>query len=184
MKTFKDLQTQWKNQSEVQVPENGAERIIVTLSGIKKKQRLTNGILSITAVVLIAFFFYVSAFKFQTVLIGLLLMIGALFLRIVLELLSLRQLRSMDPLHRALEYKKQMIRYYDRRRIIHLVATPLIILAYGFGFWLLLPAFKTSLSTGFYQYIVWSSLGVLLVLGFFIAKQIQEELRILKSLKQ
>lgn len=184
MKTFKDLQTQWKNQEEVQVPENGAERIMTTLTDIKRKQRLTNGILLTTAVVLICFFFYVSAFKFQTVLIGLLLMIGSLFFRIVLELLSLKKLRSMDPLNRAAEYKRQMIRYYDRRRIIHLVITPLIILTYCVGFWLLLPAFKSSLSAGFYQYIVWSSVVVLLILGFFIGRQIQEELKVLRGLKE
>ncbi|GAB5473235.1 MAG: hypothetical protein Mars2KO_13340 [Maribacter sp.] len=184
MKTFKDLQTQWKNQEEVQVPENGAERIMTTLTDIKRKQRLTNGILLTTAVVLICFFFYVSAFKFQTVLIGLLLMIGSLFFRIVLELLSLKKLRSMDPLNRAVEYKRQMIRYYDRRRIIHLVITPLIILTYCVGFWLLLPAFKSSLSAGFYQYIVWSSVVVLLILGFFIGRQIQEELKVLRGLKE
>lgn len=183
MKTFKDLQTQWKNQDEVQAPEKGAERIMTTLTDIKRKQRLTNGILTITALVLIVFFFYVSAFKFQTVWIGLLLMIGALFLRIVLELVSLRRLRTMDPLNKASEYKRQMIRYYDRRRIIHLVVTPLIIMTYGFGFWLLLPSFKSSLSTGFYQYIVWSSLGVLLVLGILIGRQIKEELKVLKGLK-
>ncbi|MFS4446161.1 hypothetical protein [Maribacter sp. 2307UL18-2] len=184
MKTFKDLQTQWKNQEEVQVPENGAERIMTTLTDIKRKQRLTNGILLTTAVVLICFFFYVSAFKFQTVLIGLLLMIGSLFFRIVLELLSLKKLRSMDPLNRAVEYKRQMIRYYHRRRIIHLVITPLIILTYCVGFWLLLPAFKSSLSAGFYQYIVWSSVVVLLILGFFIGRQIQEELKVLRGLKE
>ncbi len=184
MKTFKDLQTQWKNQEEVQVPENGAERIMTTLTDIKRKQRLTNGILLTTAVVLICFFFYVSAFKFQTVLIGLLLMIGSLFFRIVLELLSLKKLRSMDPLNRAVEYKRQMIRYYDRRRIIHLVITPLIILTYCVGFWLLLPAFNSSLSAGFYQYIVWSSVVVLLILGFFIGRQIQEELKVLRGLKE
>lgn len=184
MKTFKDLQTQWKNQEEVQVPEKGAERIMTTLTDIKRKQRLTNGILLTTAVVLICFFFYVSAFKFQTVLIGLLLMIGSLFFRIALELLSLKKLRSMDPLNRAVEYKRQMIRYYDRRRIIHLVITPLIILTYCVGFWLLLPAFKSSLSAGFYQYIVWSSVVVLLILGFFIGRQIQEELKVLRGLKE
>lgn len=184
MKTFKELQAQWENQKNVEVPENGAKQIITILTNIRKQQRWTNGILSATAMILIAFFFYVSAYKFQTVMIGLFLMIGALFVRIAIEVHSLRRLRSMDPLKEARAYKEQIIRYYHRRRRVHLVATPLIILIYSYGFWLLLPSFKSSLSTGFYYYIIGSSLVILVVLGFLIGTQIRKELRILARLKE
>lgn len=184
MKTFKDLQTEWQHQTEVEVPQNGAERIMGILSNIRKRQRWTNRILGATALGLIVFFFYISGYEFQTVTIGLSLMIGALFVRIALEVFSLRRLRRMDPLNEFRTYRERMIRYYDRRRMVHLVITPLIILIYAFGFWLLLPSFKANLSTGFYRYILISSMVVLLVLGFIIGKQIRDELRILKGLKR
>jgi hypothetical protein len=54
---------------------------------------------------------------------------------------------------------------------------------YGIGFLILLPLFKANLSSGFYTYIVVSSIVVLLVLGLFIGKQMNKELMELRALK-
>lgn len=184
MEAFEDLKSQWKDQKEVSPPKDGIKQILETLSGIRKGQRLTNVILAITALVLIAFFFYISAFKFQTMMIGLLLMIGVLLVRIALELFSIYKLRNINPLASASQYTQQIVDYYGFRQKVHFMITPLILLAYCTGFYILLPGFKASLSTGFYNYIIVSAILVLVVLGLFIGKQILAELKVLRNLKQ
>lgn len=184
MTVFEDLKEQWADQPKPEVPNDGAKKIIEKIISIRRKQRIMNVVLSITAIVLIGFFFYISAYKFQTVTIGLLLMIGGLILRIGIEYSSIRGLKRMNASTDTQNFKQQMIRYYKGRTKVHFIVTPLIIIAYCIGFVLLLPSFKATLSSGFYSYIVISSVVLLLVLGFFIVKQIQKELMILNELKR
>ena len=184
MEAFEDLKTQWKDQEEVLVPKEGAKQLIEKIAGIRKKQGFTNLVLSITVVVLIAFFFYISAYNFQTSMIGLLIMIGVLIMRIALEFFSIKKLRNMSLLANAAQYKQEIRKYYASRRKVHFISTPIIVIAYCIGFYILLPGFKASLSTGFYWYIIASAIVTLLVLSLFIGKQIQQELKILRNLKE
>lgn len=183
MEMFENIKSQWENQSQSETPKDGAKKIMEKMTYTRKKQKITNSILTVTAAVLIAFFFYISAYKIQTVMIGLLLMIGALAIRIGLELYSLRTLKVINTSVDAYEFKQQMIRYYQNRTKVHFIITPLVIAAYCIGFVMLLPAFKSNLSLGFYNYIVVSSIVLFLILGLFIAKQIRKELVVLKELK-
>lgn len=183
MTAFEDLKSQWENQSQLGIPKDGAKQILKKIATVQNKQRITNIVLALTGLVLIAFFFYISAYKFQTVMIGLLLMIGALALRIGLELSSIRTLKNMDVSTEAKKFKQQMIVYYKGRTKVHFIITPLIILIYSMGFVILLPAFKENLSPGFYGYIIVSSIVILLVLCLFIAREVKKELLVLKELK-
>lgn len=183
MTEFEDLKSQWGNQNQSKIPEGGAKQILKKITLLRKQQRITNIVLALTALVLIAFFFYVSAYKFQPVMIGLLLMIGALALRIGMEFSSIRILKSLNVSTTVENFKQQMIRYYSRRKKVHFIATPVIILIYCMGFLMLLPAFKENLSSGFYNYIVFSSVILLVILGLFIAKDVRKELLVLKELK-
>lgn len=183
MTVFEDLKEQWADQPKLEVPNDGAKKIIEKITSIRRKQRITNIVLSTTALVLIGFFFYISAYKFQTVTLGLLLMIGGLILRIGIEFSSIRGLKHMNASTDTQNFKKQMIQYYKGRTKVHFIVTPLIIITYCIGFVLLLPSFKATLSSGFYSYIVISSVVLLVVLGIFIIKQIRKELLILSELK-
>ena len=182
MTAFEDLKLEWKNQSQPEIPTKGAKEILKKIVFVRNKQRIMNVVLTATIVVLIAFFFYISAYKFQSVMIGLLIMIGALTLRIGLELLSIQALKTLDVSTSADEFKRQMIQYYKRRTRVHFLLTPLIIIAYIIGFLMLLPAFKANLSNGFYWYICISSIVLLIFIGAYIAAQIRKELLILKGL--
>ena len=79
MTAFEDLKSQWEEQSQPEIPNDGVETILNKIKHIRGQQRVTNYVLGITAIVLIVFFFYVSAYKYQTVMIGLLLMICLLY---------------------------------------------------------------------------------------------------------
>jgi len=183
MTEFEELKSQWENQSQSKIPKDGVKLILEKITLIKNKQRITNIVLAVTSVVLVAFFFYVSAYEFQPVMIGLLMMIGALVIRIGLEFLSIRTLKNFDVSTTTEKFKQQMIHYYKGRTKVHFVATPIIILVYVIGFIMLLPGFKESLSSGFYNYIIISSIVVLVILSLFIAREVKRELLSLRELR-
>jgi len=184
MDEFKNLKSQWENQPSSDFPKNGAAALLNKITFLKKKQKITNAILLLTVAVLIIFFFYVSAYRNVLVMCSLLLMIGSVLLRVIIEMMSISKLNKINVALSRTNFKKQMISYYRKRKIIHFTVTPIIILLYCVGFILLLPDFKANLSSGLYTYIQVSSVVVLLVLGTFIAIQIQRELKVLKNLSE
>jgi len=105
MEKFEELKSEWAGQSSAIIPEEGVQTIIEKMKKIKGKQRSTNIILAMTCIVLIGFFVYISAYQFRTVMIGLLLMIGALVVRIVLELLSINTINKLDASEDAINFK-------------------------------------------------------------------------------
>ena len=183
MKTFEDLKSQWEKQPELLTPNNGSKLIIEKVTFIKRKQRITNIVLTITSIVLIVFFFYIKAYNNSLVTMALVLMIGSVWGRICIEYFSIRKLKQINITNTASGFKQKIIMYYKSRIKIHYVFTPIIITLYAIGFIILLPFFKESLSSGFFTYIKVSSLVVLIVLGLFIRKQIQKELFILRELQ-
>ncbi|WP_281541847.1 hypothetical protein [Maribacter aestuarii] len=184
MTSFNELKSEWGNQPEMKPSQDDFQTMLKRIKTIKNKQRITNVILGITLLVLCFFFIYISGYKNNTVIIGLSLMIGSLVVRIGIEVLSIKKLKSLNVLLKPREYKSELTSYYKNRTLVHYVFTPLIIAIYCSGFILLLPLFKASLSSGFYTYIVISSIVVLFVLGSFIVVQIRRELTELKRLKQ
>ena len=182
MAVFEELKSQWENQSQPETPKDGVKRVMEKILAIRKKQQIANVVLAITGAVLIFFFFYISAYKFPTVMLGLLLMICALVLRIGIEFFSISRLKSLNVATDANRFMRQLTKYYRNRIKVHFILTPLLIVQYCIGFVMLLPSFKASLSVGFYNYIVISAGILLVILGLFIGKQIINEVRILKEL--
>ncbi len=184
MNNFEEIESNWKNQPAIQVTEEGFEDVLNELRKIKNKQRITNAVLSSTALILVVFFFYISGYSNQQVIFGISLMVGGLLVRILLEVLSVRKLKKMNALSHRTEFRNDLIGYYKGRKFVHFVWTPLIILSYVAGFLILLPLFKANLSSGFYAYIIISSIVLLISLSFFISKQIRTEMRNLKRLQK
>lgn len=183
MKTFEDLKSQWEEQPQPEIPNDGSKIVMQKIDDIQNKQRITNAVLLTTTLVLIGFFFYINAYSSLVVTLGLLLMIGSLIVRIMIELFSIKDLKRMDFTKDAVAFKTDMISYYKKRITTHYVATPIILAIYATGFILLLPSFKQNLSPGFYTYIMFSAIVILIVMVFFIWKQIQKELNSLKQIK-
>jgi len=183
MEAFEDLKSQWGGQSPSKIPEDGVQKIKEKMKQIKGKQRIMNIVLSLTGTVLIGFFFYISAYRFQPVMTGLLMMIVALVVRIAIEMFSINTINKLDVSEAAANFRKRVVKYYNNRLRVHYIFTPIIILSYCIGFVMLLPSFKANLSSGFYTYIWVSSIVLLVVFGLFIAKQAKKELDTLKQLK-
>jgi len=95
--------------------------------------------LSLTVLILVVFFVYISAYNYAIVAFALLLMMGSLGLRIGLELHSIKKLRELNVNVSGTNFKQSIIRYYKNRVRIHVIYTPIILLLYSFGFILMLP---------------------------------------------
>lgn len=184
MNNFEELESNWKSQHEIQVTEEGFQELLNGLRKIKNKQHITNAVLGSTAVILVIFFFYISGYSSQQVILGISLMIGSLLVRVLIELLSIRKLKKMNSVAQSTDFRNGLVEYYKGRKLVHFGWTPLLILSYIAGFIILLPLFKANLSAGFYTYIIVSSIVLLIVLSIFIAKQIKTEMDSLKRLQQ
>lgn len=188
MKSFTNLEQAWQQQSgkgaQRPMPEQLMQLSEEQAKQVKSKFRLTIGLLSLTVFILISYFATYADLSFTSFSIGLLLMIVSLTIRIVLEWVSTLQFQQLDRLLDFSTFLQQSTAFYSKRRILHLVITPLLYATYIIGFVLLLPVFKQEFSNGVYLYFVFSGFGSLLVLAWFIYKANRKELSVLKKLQR
>lgn len=187
MTDFNNIQDLWNAQPQESPKKLASEYI----SKAKNQQRklthnhyLTIGILFVTVAVLIFYFFWVSMFQLNAFTLGLSLMIIMLVLRITLELQSATKLRSIHPDQSLLEYAQKVKKFYEFRKKIHFVLTPIIYISYFIGFSMLLPTLKIHLSNGFYLYCIISGYGFFVVFCIIIIQQIIKEMKIIELLNQ
>lgn len=183
MENFENIRAQWDKRDLPPPPSTGPQMAITKARQIKKKQTISQIVLSITVVILTVFFFYISAYKNSVVSLGLGLMIGSLLVRITVEFFSKARLRKLSVIQEVSNYKKSLISYYNSRKWIHFLLTPVLFILYITGFTLLLPSFEQSLSPGFYRYVFYSSIFIFLFLAIFIGVHIRREIQTLKELK-
>lgn len=184
MNEFQQVKNNWKEQpiEEASVSDFlDLKRRIKRLAG---KQRITNVILLSTVGILGVFFFYIGAIDFSDVAFAIGTMIAALVIRVLVEFFSIGHLRNMTATTSIQDFKVRLQRYYRNRIWVHLVLTPLLLAIYSFAFWTLLPDFKVSLSKGFYNYIVYSSMVLLVFFVLLIGNDVRKELNMLGELKR
>lgn len=182
MSNFNTIKQQWE-QREIPLPQEDAFlRIIEQSKSIRNKQRIGQWVLVITVLVLIGFYYYISAHKNSQLFIGLGIMISSLLLRIGVEFMAMIK-KTYLPADRDLKtYTKQLIKFYSKRKYIHFILTPILFISYIIGFLMLLPSFKQEFSVGFYTYILVSASVVFIGLAVLIGYQIKKELRVLEEL--
>ena len=183
MSDFVQLKNNWKEQ-DIQGPSaSDFSELKSRIKNVVRKQKTANVILLATIGVLTVFFFYIGAMEYKDVALALGAMIAALVVRALVEFFSQIHLKNLSTTDSIKNFKGKLKNYYKRRILVHAVLTPLLLAIYCYAFWTLLPDFKASLSTGFYNYIVVSSLVLLVFFSFFILFQIRKELEVLKELK-
>lgn len=184
MNDFKDIKAKWEQRSIPEIPKDGYKGIIKSSLYIKRKQLATQSILMTTVVILLCFLVYTSAFKNIQTTWGMLLMISSLLSRIVIELFSAAKLKSLTPTFHFKEFSEKIMAFYKSRLLIHYLLTPVLFIVYVVGFMIMLPIFKLNLSTGFYSYVIISSILIFIFLIILIALQIRKELRIINEMKK
>lgn len=183
MDDFDNIKQNWKEQPIPKPSKASFKSVKGRIGRVARKQKIANVVLLSTVVVLVVFFFYIKAMEHQDVALALGAMIVVLLVRVLVEFFSLRTLKNLSMTLDIESFKARLIGYYRGRVGVHTVLTPLLILVYCFAFWTLLPDFKESLSKGFYNYIIVSSLVLLVVLGGFIFVQVRKEMGTLKELR-
>lgn len=131
--------------------------------------------------ILLLFFFFISAFISSKIYRGLGIMTVALVMRICMDFATLK--KRQFPIDEALKhYKQQLISYYETRKCMHFIMTPLLLVTYTYGFALLLSIFEQELLGEFYAFSIYSSWTVFTGLIILTGVQLRTELEILKSL--
>ncbi len=186
MNEFNELQQAW-NQQQMATAQPSPDALLKKARQysrtIKLKHRWAIGILSALVVLLVAYFGYAAGFTVSRASAGLLCMIFSILLRVVLEYASYNSFSRIDTGSSFKDYTAQITRFYGRRKLIHYIFTPIILLVYSLGFILLLPVFKRDLSAGFYSYVLISGIVVLVFFAWFIFKQVKKEMQLLAFLK-
>ena len=183
MKTFEELQNAW-NSNDQEINETFLNQLQGTIKKINAKKRITMLVLAITAIILLIYLFWIGKDAPLLFIVGLGIMITSLFIRIVLEQLSIHKLSKIPKDHSFYTHQDRLKSYYTSRLVIHQWITPLILIAYWIGFVLLLPALKENLSTFWFNYVWISSIPIAIVMVLFIAHHIKKERKTLEQLQE
>lgn len=163
---------------ESQVSSDSLQTIIAKSKFMQNQQLITKAVLSVTVIILSYFYFTIrNSGEASQLVLG---MIFALLLRIVLELVSYVWLSRLDFSGAVESFQNKLSRYVSFRKFIHLIATPIIYLAYCYFFVKLLPYFKQAMTGLLYYWVLISGIVALMVLALFIANEIKKEIQLLK----
>lgn len=185
METLDPLQSIYNSQVK-KSPTLQADQILSlaksALKKLKKDQYWTIGILSTTLLVLAFFFYEIGQFGDWKLITGLSLMFGSLGIRVFLELWSRLQLRQLQPHQATAVFVEKVRRYYENRKRIQFVWTPIIYLTYGIGLSFFLIAIQPHLSFAFFVYCLITGIGFWLGFIWVIRKSYQKERETLNQL--
>ncbi|MFY0607105.1 MAG: hypothetical protein JXR10_10335 [Cyclobacteriaceae bacterium] len=182
-----DLKKDWKEAKEREKSEPIDAIRIIELSKAKLKKAInghlyTIGILTFTLIGLTLFFTYVAPFKETISRIGVVLMIGGLLVRILIELFSISQSSKIDLSKPSTDFGQSSLSFFQFRKRIHGPVMFAILVGYSIGFYLLTPEFSLYLSTTMMVFIHISYLVGAIVVGLFIRHGIKKEMKYLTEL--
>ncbi len=186
MNDFNQMQEIWDSQ-KVAKPQYTVNELINRSKKQTQKLKLnhytTITIISLTSFILLFYFIWTRSYQFNSLTVGLTLMIVMLVIRIVLEIDSAKKLRNIKPNLSLMNYSIAVKRFYEWRKKIHYVFTPIIYITYFIGFTMLLPTFKVNFSNWFFIYCLVTGYGFFIVFGIFLLIQIKKEIRLIEFLK-
>ncbi len=179
------LQAHWQNTDVPTPPQMLPEQIIAEAEKLRREsfkfQRSTLLILGSTFLMMCYFLLVYFRFKEPLSHVGVGLMLGFFLLRIVLEAYSLQQGRQKSAAASATENLAKEKKYLQLRLRIHGFYTYLTLSAYTAGFLLLLLEFAQHISAFWMGMFVSSYFVPGIVLTLLIRKNVQKELRELRT---
>lgn len=161
-----------------------ANNIVKQAKKQRKSQYIGIAIMAITVVVLVIYALMYMFDSWNNFNLGLLLMIGSLVFRILLEFGSIYRKESKLITMDSKSYYEYLKKYYKSRLAINYVITPICFALYSYGFYLLLPYFKREFSDGWYTYFLISGFVSIAVLMVIVLRSILKEMNFLKYLQK
>ncbi|MCS5491389.1 hypothetical protein [Algoriphagus limi] len=187
METFDEIQAIYD--SQIRNPtQKSADEILSSaklyLKKLKRDQYFVIGILTLTLTALIFFFYRIGQFGDWKLISGLGMMIGSLVLRVLLEFWSKIGLKRLHTFLSTQDFLDSVKRYYQSRKQIQKVFTPIIYLIYGIGIVLFLIAIQPFLSPIFFAYCVITGLGFWFGFIWVIRKSYRKERDLIEQLSK
>ncbi|WP_108801684.1 hypothetical protein [Aquimarina sp. Aq107] len=181
---FEALQSQWKeNKNSIKRNSPDSDEMF---SVIKKKKswstRFHYGNIVVLSLVLIgiaSFFYFVAPVQELLSRIGVGCMIGGLFLRILIEIISVSKAKKIKMTDNALQTTNDTIAFYNFRKKIHGPITIGIIVLYTVGFYVITPEFSLYFKTWQMILIDVSYIVGAIIPYLAVRKNIKKEIRIL-----
>ena len=178
---IKSINEIWEQQTTAP-PQFKSQQIIKQAVAQRRKQKTGIAVMCITVGILTIYAVWQLTDEINMFIVGLYIMIASLLVRIAIEIASnLKKVSGMVDLD-GKQYLEHLKRFYNWRKRIHFVITPICFAGYLFGLWQLFPYFKREFSNGFYIYLVASAIISLAVIAAIIFNQVRKELVFLKSL--
>ena len=183
MNEFEQFKSKWETQDLGLLPNFDKSIIEPNLLKFRKEKYWTPLILLITIVILFGFLMSQPEDSFHLLKNGIVFMSVSLFVRVLFELWSNSILSKVDLKEAVNLFYEKLTKFERTRKIIHFIITPIVLIIYILAFYSLLPVFKLNLSMGMYNYVLWSSAVVFIVLIVFKFVSIPKELKVIKNLK-
>ncbi|WP_420316379.1 hypothetical protein [Ekhidna sp.] len=144
---LKKLQNQWKDaKSSIKSADIEISDIIEKAKKNKKNVLYAHYgnmlILTMALIMITTFFYYVTPFQQLISKIGVVLMIGGLTLRILIEWISSIRSKQIDLTEHAIRSVDNSLKFYQFRKRIHGPVTVTIVGLYTLGFYMLTPEFS------------------------------------------
>ena len=187
MEPFDEIQAIYDSEKRNQT-QKSAEEIVdsarANLKKLKRDQFWTIMIMSVPLILLTYFFYKVGQFGDWKLISGLSLMIGPLLVRVVLEAWSKAKLRRIQTYLSTSEFLESVQHYFEGRKRIQKIFTPIIYLLYGVGIVLFLIAIKPYTSPFFFAYCVDTGIGFWIGFIWVIRYSYRKEWALLTELEQ
>jgi len=182
---FDQLKNSWQEVKKGQLSTDSTTMLqsILKHQAASKHTHLMNIlILSITVIGLMAFFYFLAPMQETLSRVGIVLMIGGLLVRIIIELVSHRKAGQIDYSKNSSFSAKQTSDFFSYRKKIHGPVTFIIITLYTIGFYSLTPEFSNYFSTFWLWMMDGSYLIIGIILFLVIRKGVVQEMKDLQRI--
>lgn len=188
MDNFESLKSAWKgSKREAQSDMNAIDmqRLVMQNHNHSKQFHLGNvAVLTVVCIGISLFFYFLAPMQETISRVGIVLMVGGLIVRIVIELVSHRKADSIEFNVDTKTTALQASKFYAWRKRIHGPVTIIIVLLYSLGFYLLTPEFLDYLPQFWVIVMDIGYVVIAVVLTLVINTGIKKEMAALKEIME
>ena len=184
---FEELQRNWeKSKKSIESQTGSFDGLYKKIRSREKENYFfyygTVAILSITLLAISLFFYYIAPVKEILSRMGAGLMILGLLFRIFIEIISIYKAKRINNLDSTLKTAENTINFHRFRKSIHQIVSPIIIVLYTIGFYIITPEF--SLHMKLWNIVLYdiSYIVIGIILFIVIRKGVKKEMKKLREI--
>ncbi|MDY0199947.1 MAG: hypothetical protein RBR40_03055 [Tenuifilaceae bacterium] len=184
---FEELQSKWDNNKKTIESQPSTFNELYKLIKSKERENYffyygTISTLLITFVVIALFLIYVAPVKAMLSRLGAGLMLLGLLFRIGIEIISIYKAKRINNTESTLKTAENTINFHQFRKFIHQIISPIIIILYTAGFYMITPEFSLHMQLWNIVLIDISYVIIGVILFIVIRKGVKEEMGKLREI--